>query len=77
MPKWRDLDVIEHRRHREAVESAVARLDEGDDIVLIGGALAGTSTARRAISDAWAPDTTREWDSPFAEEGEWLDEQLE
>lgn len=54
MPKWRDLDPTEHRRHREAVESAVAGLDEGDDIMLIGAALAGTSTARHAIADAWA-----------------------
>ena len=75
MPKWRDLDLIEHRRHREAVEAAVAGLDEGDDIVLIGGALAGTSTARRAIINAWAPGATLEWHSPFADDGEWLDEQ--
>ena len=53
LPKWRDLDPIEHRRHREAVEVAASGLDERDDIVLIGGALAGTSTARRAIANAW------------------------
>ena len=75
LPKWRDLDLIEHRRHGEAVEAAVAGLDEGDDIVLIGGALAGTSTARRAIANAWAPGVTLEWYGPFAAAGEWLDEQ--
>ena len=74
LPKWRDLPSIEHRRHREAVETAVAGLNEGDDIVLIGGALAGTTTARRAIAEKWAPDATVEWMGPFADEGEWLEE---
>ena len=55
LPKWRDLDLIEHRRHGEAIEAAVAGLDEGDDIVLIGGALTGTSTARRAGRSGSAP----------------------